>query len=55
MVDEVFESIISDRVSLFLNNELGIDSRAERTSGLLIGLELSYRRADAEQDAEARI
>ena len=66
MLDEVFESIINDRVSLFLNNELGIDSRAERTSkkrpdikisynGLLIGLELSYSRADAEQDAEDRI
>jgi hypothetical protein len=51
---------------MFLRNELGIDSRAERNNkkrpdimcyhnGLLIGIELSYSKDDAERDAEKRL
>lgn len=64
--NEVFESVINDRISLLLRKEFSIDSRAERSNkkrpdiicyhkGLLVGIELSYNRSDAEWDAEKRI
>ena len=67
MHEQVFESIINDRISLLLSKELGIDSRAERSGrkkrpdiicyhdGLIVGLELSYLRSDAERDVEERV
>ncbi len=67
MPEQVHETIVNDRISQLLNKEFGIDSRAERTTlrkrpdiiitskGLLIGVESSYSKADAERDALERI
>ncbi|MGH2639165.1 MAG: hypothetical protein ACRDF4_07805, partial [Rhabdochlamydiaceae bacterium] len=68
MPGQTFESVINDRISIILKNDFHIDSRAERSTvrgkrpdivcyykGLLIGIECSYDRSDAEKDAQNRI
>ncbi|MHB1908338.1 MAG: DNA methyltransferase family protein [Nitrososphaerales archaeon] len=63
----VHEEEINIRIASALSSDFGIDSRAERTkhrkrpdivcyeNGLLIGIECSYQKSDAEKDALARI
>lgn len=63
----VHEEEINVRIASALSSDFGIDSRAERTknrkrpdivcyvNGLLIGIECSYQKSDAERDALARI
>jgi hypothetical protein len=65
--EQVHETIVNDRISQFLSREFGIDSRAERTTsrkrpdiiitsrGLLIGIESSFFKQDAEKDAKKRV
>ncbi|MBI4232466.1 hypothetical protein HY605_04500, partial [Candidatus Peregrinibacteria bacterium] len=67
MPEEVHETIVNDRLSQLLNREFGMDSRAERTTqrkrpdiivsskGLLIGIETSFQKDDAERDALERM
>ena len=61
------EYVVNVKLAEVLNRELGIDARAERIKGrrrpdikcycrgLIIGIEASYSRSDAEKDAERRI
>ena len=64
---EVPEYVVNVKLAEILSRELGIDARAERIKsrkrpdircyyrGLIIGIEASYSRSDAEKDAERRI
>jgi len=66
-VPEVPEYVVNVKLAEILSRELGIDARAERLKGrrrpdircyyrgLIIGVEASYSRSDAERDAERRI
>ncbi|RLF13931.1 MAG: hypothetical protein DRN06_07885 [Thermoprotei archaeon] len=61
------EYVINSRLAVILSRRLGIDCRAERVvrkkrpdircyyRGLIIGIEASYSRSDAERDAEKRL
>ena len=63
---EVSEQVINDKLAEILS-ELGVDARAERGKGgrrpdirchykgLIVGIETSYEKKDAERDAEARV
>jgi len=64
---EVPEYVVNVKLAEILSRELGIDARAERIKGgkrpdircyykgIIIGIEASYSRSDAERDAEKRI
>lgn len=64
---EVHEDVVNVKLAEILSSDFGIDARAERVSGrrrpdircyykgLIIGIEASYDRSDAERDAEERI
>ena len=64
---EVPEYLVNVKLAEILSQELGIDARAERIKdrkrpdircyyrGLIIGIEASYSRSDAERDAQKRI
>lgn len=66
-MSRVPEYVINVKLAEILNRDLGIDARAERLKGrrrpdircfykgLIIGIEASYSRADAERDAAKRI
>jgi hypothetical protein len=66
-VSEVHEDVVNVKLAEILSRDFGIDARAERVSGrrrpdircyyrgLIIGIEASYDKRDAEQDAEERI
>ena len=66
-LSEVPECVINVTLARILSQELGIDARAERAGsgrrpdircfykGLIVGVEASYSKSDAERDAEARI
>lgn len=64
---EVPEYVVNVKLAEILSRELGVDARAERLRGrrrpdircyyrgLIVGIEASYSRSDAERDAERRI
>ena len=64
---EVYEDVVNVKLAEILSTDFGIDARAERVSGrkrpdircyykgLIIGIEASYDRSDAERDAEERV
>lgn len=64
---EVPEYVVNVKLAEILSEDLGIDARAERVKqrkrpdircyyrGLIIGVEASYSREDAEKDAKARV
>jgi hypothetical protein len=66
-VPEVPEYVVNVKLAEILSQELGIDARAERVKGkrrpdircyyrgLIIGIEASYNRSDAEEDAKRRV
>jgi hypothetical protein len=66
-VPEVQEEVVNVKLAEVLSRDFGIDARAERRKskkrpdircyykGLIIGIEASYERGDAERDAEERL